>query len=124
MSVVCTITSPSRASSSRYRMSSAARAESSSRASTSRAGARVARWRSIAISGTSPEPPATSSSGPPSAVRQVKCPPTGPRSSNSSPACATPARYGETSPSSIRSTVSSSRGSSGPEAIEYERWAW
>ena len=38
---------------------------SSSRASTV-ARACAARWRSIAISGTSPEPPATSSSGPPS----------------------------------------------------------
>ena len=57
-----------------------------------RAGARraslpwAALWRSIAISGTSPEPPPTSSSGPPSSTRQVKWPPTGPRSSSSSPA--------------------------------------
>ena len=28
----------------------------------------AARWRSIAISGTMPEPPATSSSGPPSSI--------------------------------------------------------
>ena len=107
VSVVCTRTSGSAASSSRYSTSSQARADTSSRASTSLPCA--ARWRSIAINGTSPEPPATSSSGPPSLVRQVKWPPTGPRTSNSSPAPTTPARYGETSPSSICSTVSSSR---------------
>ena len=92
------------------------RAETSSRVSTSLP--RAARWRSIDISGTSPEPPPISSSGPPSSTRQEKCAPIGPRSSISSPSCSTPARYGETSPSSIRSTVSASRPSSGPEAIE------
>src|SRR5436190_20952 len=41
----------------------------------------AARWRSIAINRTRPEPSATSSSGPPSSMRQVNGPPMGPRSS-------------------------------------------
>ena len=85
---------------------------------------RAARWRSIAISGTSPEPPATSSSGPPSSTAHVKCPPIGPRTSNSSPGGRSSTSYGETSPSSMSSTVSSSASTSGAEAIEYERSAW
>ena len=85
---------------------------------------RAARWRSIDISGTSPEPPPISSSGPPSGTDQVKCPPIGPRTSNWSPGRTSSTRYGETSPSSISSTVISSASSSGAEAIEYERCAW
>ena len=85
---------------------------------------RAARWRSIAISGTSPEPPPISSSGPPSSTDHVNGLPTGPRSSNSSPGRTTPARYGETSPSEIRSIVSSSPSASGADAIENSRSAW
>ena len=73
---------------------------------------RAARWRSIAIRGTIPEPPATRSSGPPSATSQTKYPPIGPRSSSRSPTRSTSVRYGETSPSSSRSTVSAIRASS------------
>ena len=43
-------------------------------------------WRSMAISGTRPEPAAISSSGPPSATCHVKWPPIGPRTSTWSPA--------------------------------------
>jgi len=65
-------------------------AESRSRAGASLPAAR--RWRSIDISGTSPEPPATSRSGPPSRASQVNQPPMGPRSSSSSPSRTTSAR--------------------------------
>jgi hypothetical protein len=57
------------------------------------------------ISGTMPEPPATSSSGRGSDDGQVNQPPIGPRSSTWSPGSATAVRYGETSPSSSRWTV-------------------
>src|ERR1700722_11430728 len=46
----------------------------------------------------------------------------GPRTSISSPACSSSVRYGETSPSSSRSTVIAT-GSPGAEAIEYDRSA-
>jgi hypothetical protein len=80
-------------------------------------------WRSIDISGTTPDPPPTSSAG----VRpdQAKKPPIGPRTSNSSPGSTTSHRYSETSPSGSRSTVSSisptggaSKPSAGAEATE------
>ena len=73
-------------------------------------------------SGTTPDPPASSISGPPSPGSHTKYPPTGPRSSSSSPARSSPVRYGETSPSSSRSTVMAT-GSPGAEAIEYSRSA-
>jgi hypothetical protein len=46
----------------------------------------------IAISGTIPEPPATSRTGPGSAGRQTNHPPTGPRISSGLPAEKTPVR--------------------------------
>ena len=70
------------------------------------------------MSGTTPDPPAISSSGPPSLTVQLKCPPIGPRTSNWSPARTSSARYGETSPSSITSIVSCSVAASGAEAID------
>ena len=96
----------SAASSSRHRASAGPRAEANSTISISLAWA--ARWRSIAISGTRPEPPATSSTGPPSRADHVKGPPIGPRTSSSSPARTSSTRYGETSPSSMSSTVTAS----------------
>jgi len=81
--------------------------------------ARAARWRTMAMSGTSPEPPAMSSSGSgPESADHVKCPPTGPRTSNTSPGSTTSTKYGDTSPSSTSSIVSSTRSSSGADAIE------
>ncbi len=62
---------PSRSSSSWYRSAETSRADTSSRVSTRLPAA--ARWRTIAISGTSPDPPATNNNGPPSAARHVKC---------------------------------------------------
>jgi hypothetical protein len=54
-------------------MSVREREESRSLAGTARpAPPLAARWRSMAISGTTPEPPATSSSGPPAATDQAK----------------------------------------------------
>ena len=77
------------------------------------------RWRTIAISGTTPEPPPTRSSGPPSPSDQTKCPPSGPRSSISSPTAATSWKKGETSPSSSFSIASSIVAPlSGAEAME------
>ena len=73
-------------------------------------------------SGTTPDPPAISISGLSSPGSHTKYPPIGPRSSSSSPARSSSVRYGETSPSSSRSTVMAS-GSPGAEAIEYERSA-
>src|SRR3954453_9296880 len=107
---------PSAASSSRYRTSPAVRAETSTVTGASLP--RAARWRSMAISGTRPLPPATSSSGPPSSADQLKGPPIGPRSSKTSPPRSSSTRYGETSPSSTSSTVSWTAPSSGAEAIE------
>jgi hypothetical protein len=52
----------------------------------------AARARTMAISGTTPEPPATSSTGPPSAGSHTKCPPIGPRTSSSSPTATPPFR--------------------------------
>ncbi len=76
----------------------------------------------MAITGTTPDPPATSSSG--ASPRQTKYPPTGPRSSTSSPTRSSSCRYGETSPSGSRSTVSSTTpASSGGEPTEYDRLA-
>ena len=75
-------------------------------------------WRSIDITGTSPEPPATRYSGPPSVTLHANQPPIGPRSSNMSPGCATSTSHGESSPSPTRCTVIASRWSSGAEAIE------
>src|SRR5215471_18728358 len=49
------------------------------------------------MSGTTPEPPATSCTGSDCAARQVNQPPTGPRTSSGSPTPTTRARYGETS---------------------------
>ena len=89
--------------SSRKGTSSQPRADSSSATGTSEAAAR--RCRSIATSGTTPEPAPTSSSGPPSATVQTKSPPRGPRSSISSPRATTSWKKGETSPSS-RSSIS------------------
>ena len=71
------------------------------------------RWRNIAISGTIPEPPATSSSGPPrqrptrSIHRSARVSRARRRRRSSS------TRYGDTSPSSSRSTVSATVRSSG-----------
>src|SRR5262249_3052381 len=72
VSVYRTVTpsSSSTASSSRYNTSSHARADTSTVASTVLI--TTARCRSIAMSGTSPEPPARSTRGPPSAVSHVK----------------------------------------------------
>ena len=78
----------------------------------------AARCRSMAISGTTPEPPPTRSSGPPSFAVHVKYPPIGPRISRRSPTRTSSTRYGETSPSSIFSTVMATRESSGAEAME------
>ena len=77
--------------------------------------------RSIAMSGTIPEPPPTSNAGvSPSHTNQ---PPIGPRTSSSSPTSTTSCRNVETSPSASRSTVSSNSfdASSGGDATEYER---
>ena len=46
------------------------------------------RCRTIAISGATPDPPPTRSSGPPSRARHTKWPPSGPRTSKRSPTCA------------------------------------
>jgi hypothetical protein len=59
----------------------------------------------IAMSGTIPDPPATSSSGSAAAASHTKKPPIGPRTSNLSPGTCTSCRNGETSPSVTRSTV-------------------
>jgi hypothetical protein len=75
-------------------------------------------WRRIARSGTTPDPPPTSSTGAVSVPSQTNQPPIGPRNSSWSPKSATVVRYGDTSPSSIRSTVSSSRSDPGGDAIE------
>jgi hypothetical protein len=98
--------------------SSGPRQEYSSRHGTSVPVPAIARWRAIAMSGTTPDPPATSRSGPPIAASQTKYPPIGPFNSSGSPTATTWVRYGETSPSSRRSTVISTRGSSGAEAME------
>ena len=77
--------------------------------------------RSIAISGTTPEPPPTSRAG--ASPSHTNQPPIGPRTSSSSPGSTTSWRKADTSPSSSRSTVSSnSVASSGADATEYERW--
>ena len=76
------------------------------------------RWRSIDISGTSPEPPAISISGIVSLASHTNQPPNGPRTSNSSPSRATWTNQGETSPSKSSSTVIIGWPSSGAEAIE------
>ena len=65
-----------------------------------------------------------SSSGPPSLARQMKWPPSGPRTSNVSPSRATSWKYGETSPSSSSSIASSRLAAPGADAIEYARCAW
>ena len=52
---------------------------------------------------------------------QTNQPPIGPRTSSSSPSSTTSCRNVETSPSSRRSTVSSTSGSPGADATEYER---
>ena len=71
------------------------------------------------MSGTIPDPPATSSNGPSIDRSHTKYPPIGPRTSNRSPTTTVSSRYGETSPSAIRSTVMSiSPVRSGSEAIE------
>src|SRR6478735_4353566 len=57
--------------------------------------------------GTTPEPPATSSTGPGCPVRQTNQPPTGPRTRTASPTARPSARKVETSPSGTRWTVSS-----------------
>jgi hypothetical protein len=75
------------------------------------------RVRIIAISGTTPEPPAMSVTGT-RPGRQTNQPPTGPRSSHGSPTFRMSVRYGETSPPSTRCTVSSTRLPSAAEAIE------
>ena len=76
------------------------------------------------MSGTTPEPPPTSTTGPGSVPRQTKYDANGPRTSISSPTSTTSWKYGDTSPSSRQSIVSSiSPSSSGEEAIEYERCA-
>ena len=75
-------------------------------------------WRIIAISGTTPEPPPTSSTGVVSSPSHTNQPPIGPRSSSWSPTSATVVRYGDTSPSSMRTTVSSTRSAPGGDAIE------
>ena len=67
------------------------------------------RARTIAISGTIPLPPPSSMTGAVTSSVQTNQPPIGPRTSNTSPGCTTSARYGETSPSDSRSTVSSTR---------------
>src|SRR3954454_19276845 len=83
-----------------------------------------ARWRSIAMSGTTPDPPPTSSTGAGSLPRQTKYEANGPRSSIWSPTSTTSWKYGDTSPSARQSIVSSiSPASHGDEAIEYERCA-
>jgi hypothetical protein len=54
-------------------MSAKEREEKRRRAGTARpASPLAARWRSMAINGATPEPPATSSSGPPAATDQAK----------------------------------------------------
>jgi hypothetical protein len=80
--------------------------------------AAAARARIIAMSGTTPEPPPTRSTGPSCDGSQTKYPPMGPRSSIVSPGRSSSVRYGETSPSSSRSTVSSIRVPSAADAIE------
>ncbi len=70
------------------------------------------------ISGTTPLPPATSRRGAVDPGGQTNQPPIGPRSSSGSPGSSASVRYGETSPSAIRCTVSSSLLPSGAEAIE------
>ena len=75
----------------------------------------------MAISGTTPLPPATSRTGAGEDGSQTNQPPIGPRSSSLSPGCRFSVRYGETSPSAMRCTVSSRRVPSAAEAIEYER---
>jgi hypothetical protein len=65
-----------------------------------------------------PEPPASSSSGPPSSTRQMKWPPSGPRTSMVSPARATSWKKGETSPSSSFSMMNSMLSSPGADAME------
>src|ERR1039457_4966075 len=65
-----------------------------------------------------PPPPATSRTGPVSSALQTNQPPIGPRNSSGSPGARTSVRYGETSPSARRCTVSSSPVPPGGEAIE------
>jgi hypothetical protein len=77
----------------------------------------------MAISGTTPLPPATSRTGAVEDGSQTNQPPIGPRSSSLSPGWRSSVRYGETSPSLIRCTVSSRRVPSRAEAVEYERSA-
>ena len=83
----------------------------------------VACCRTIAISGTTPEPPPTSSTGSVCSGRHTNQPPIGPRTSTWSPGRTSSTRYGDTSPSSSRSTVISTRVPSGTDAIEYDRVA-
>ena len=79
-------------------------------------------WRSIAIRGTTPEPPPRRIAG--AAPSHTNQPPIGPRTSSSSPGSTTSWRYVDTSPSSKRSTVSSiSFVPSGADATEYDREA-
>ncbi len=75
------------------------------------------------MSGTTPDPPPSSSAG--VSPSQTNQPPIGPRTSSSSPTTTSSCRNVEISPSSRRSTVSSiSPVSSGGDATEYERDAW
>ena len=82
---------------------------------------RPRRARTIAISGTMPEPPATSSTG--SVLASVPDEPAAERPAQLDRVAdrSTCARYGDTSPSGNRSTVSSTSAPSGAEAIEYDR---
>ena len=70
----------------------------------------------MAMNGTTPVPPATQSAG--VAPSQTNQPPSGPRTSSTSPGSTTSARWVETSPSSSRSTNNSTSGSPGEEATE------
>jgi hypothetical protein len=83
-----------------------------------RMGAAPLAARIMDISGTMPLPPAMSCSGAGEAGSQVNQPPIGPRSSTWSPGAMTSVRYGETSPSARRCTVSSRRPAPGADAIE------
>jgi hypothetical protein len=84
------------------------------------------------MTGTSPEPPASSSTGIPAsrAASQTNHPPMGPRTSIPAPIGKASTRYGDTSPPTTRWTVISTRPPSddvaplvGPLAMEYERSA-
>jgi len=79
--------------------------------------------RAIDISGTTPDPPATSSTRSTCSGRQTNQPPIGPRSSSWSPRRSSSTRYGDTSPSDTSCTVNVTRDPSGAEAREYERRA-